>query len=446
MDKTLSFILDTGFDDLPQVVIDQTQACLMELIAVAAAASPLPEVAQMNRYVQRRHPPLADSHPSRLLFSGGRSSAGGAALANATALGIIDGHSWHAGADGHVGGAVLAVLLALTEGLPANRRPDGRAFLTLLCIGYEIGIRLGMASKALHGGRHSSGSWNAMTCAALAARLLAFSHQDCRKALGIAEQIAPMSGIPLGNQGAAGRMNTSGWSAFTGIESAFLVLETRLEAHAPLLFDPSGGLWDDLGTNWRIMEQCFQSYPLHRWLHGPVEAALEIRSMPGFDAARIAAIETHIFEAAATGRDKPPETAPEAQANLSWAVATALLKGRFEPEDLRPQALQDKPTKHLAGLVNTIAEPDYSALYPKQLWCRLSVTFDNGMALTSNPCKPLGDPENPVSAISQEARYTRYTSPVLGPTHSRALRAELPKLSQPDHKLDRFLALLLRGL
>ena len=77
-----------------------------------------------------------------------------------------DAHDGHNLTKGHAGVAILPALAAVAD---AGRRIEGREFLTTLVVGYEIATRAGMALHATVTDYHTSGAWNALGCAAVAA-------------------------------------------------------------------------------------------------------------------------------------------------------------------------------------------------------------------------------------------------------------------------------------
>jgi len=439
MPDALSFLLETDFDDLPSDVIEQTETCLVDLVAVAAAATRLPNAQVFNRFAQRRHPVAADDHPSRFFFAGGEASASGAAFANASTIDSLDAHDGHPLVQGHVGCSVLPALLAIIESLEPERRPDGQTFLTLLAIGYEVGTRLGMAQHATQPTYHSSGSWNAVTCAGLAARLLGVTPEKTVHALGCAEYFGPIAPMIPEVERPTYRRDSSGWGALVGIDSALMAAADYIGGPALLIENNPDSLWDDLSQRWRIREQYFKPYPVCRWAQGPIEAAFEIRNQADFDPARITRIENQTFEMATHLSHGVPTASEGAQYGLSWPIAVALIKGKVEPDEVMPEALQDPQTCRLAALVESISDDIFTQKFPKERWARLVVTLDDGTVLTSFPHKPTGDPDCPIGSDGLEAKYTRYTMPVIGEAKSKSLRDEISRLSEPGQSLEPFL-------
>ena len=110
-----------------------------------------------------------------ILFDGRRASPAGAAFAGASTIDAFDAHDGHALTKGHAGVAVLPALLAVADAVGGGR--CGREFLAALVLGYEVAIRAGIALHATRADYHTSGAWNALGCAAVAARLLGLDRE-----------------------------------------------------------------------------------------------------------------------------------------------------------------------------------------------------------------------------------------------------------------------------
>src|SRR5215831_16684376 len=117
-------------------------------------------------------------------------------------------------------------LLSLIDGMPEEtaRAVDGREFVASLVLGYEVATRAGIALHATVADYHCSGAWNAVGCAAIAARRLGFDDERTRHALGIAEYFGPRGQILRACDSPTMVKDGSGWGAHVGVSSALLAL------------------------------------------------------------------------------------------------------------------------------------------------------------------------------------------------------------------------------
>jgi len=147
----------------------------------------------------------------------------------------------------------LPALLAFADTGPPI---DGKTFLTLLVLGYEIGTRAGIALHASTPDYHSSGAWNALACAAIGARALHLTPSQTNHALGIAEYHGPRAPMMRCIDHPTMVKDSSAWGAPAGVSAALLAAQGFTGAPATTVTaDSTRNIWDDLGRRWRINEQ-----------------------------------------------------------------------------------------------------------------------------------------------------------------------------------------------
>jgi len=418
-----AFVRGLAFADLPGDVVLQATRCLLDLIGVAAAGSTTRAAAIAGAYAATQL--CSRDHEARILFDGRRAGIAGAAFAGATAIDAIDAHDGHVLTKGHAGVAILPALLALIDGAP-DAAVDGREFLTCLVLGYEIATRAGIALHATVPDYHCSGAWNAVGCAAVAARRLALDAPRTREALGIAEYFGPRGQILRACDYPTMVKDGSGWGAHSGVTAALLARDGFTGAPALTLERAdAAACWTDLGTRWRIREQYFKAYPVCRWAQPAIEAALALQRAHGFAAAEVAALAIESFrEAIALGSGcAVPLTTDEAQYSLRHPVAAALVFGELGVSELDLPRLADPRVRRLCALIAVTEDAALSRLFPAERWARVRVTLNDGRTLASAPTRARGNPENPLAEAEMRAKYRGLAEPVLG--RSRTARIEV---------------------
>jgi len=184
--RAIDFTLNTRWEDLPGAVKHQAKRCLMDTLGALVAGAQTPVAKIMCKSALEQF----GGDQARIMVSGERTSAAGAALVNGflgNALDIDDGYR---NIKGHPGACSLPPLLAVAE-LAGDC--DGRKFLTALVIAYEMGIRAGVIRHATYETYHSSGSWGAIAGAAAAGRMLGLTAERIVHAMGAAEYHAPIA-------------------------------------------------------------------------------------------------------------------------------------------------------------------------------------------------------------------------------------------------------------
>ena len=385
------FIHRLTFEDLPEVVVSQAKRCLLDLVGVAAAGRRTDLSRIVNAFAVQQLG--ASAGAARLIFDGRRASPTGAAYAGASTIDAFDAHDGHKLTKGHAGVALLPALLAV---LDSTGRWDGREFLTSLVLGYEIATRAGIALHASVSDYHTSGAWNALGCAAVAARALGLDDARTRHALGIAEYHGPRSQMMRCIDHPTMIKDGSGWGALAGVSAAYLAGEGFTGAPAVLLDEDPEETWGDLGRRWTILEQYFKPYPVCRWAQPAVEAAASLLDA-GLSAARIRRIEIRTFGYGVRLGTRPPVTTEEAQYALGFPVAALLVRGRLGEDEITAGGLADPEIRALASRIRVVEDEAFSARFPAERIALAEITLDDGSVRTSAPMPARGDPEAPLT-------------------------------------------------
>jgi len=424
------FVHELSFGDLPSQVIEQGQRCVLDLLGIGAGGAGT----QLSRFAcghAARHFGAVGVGP-RMLFDGRRVSPVGAALAGGMTIDSLDGHDGHVLAKGHVGAALLPTLLALADGDAATL--DGPELLTALVMGYELGIRAGMALHATAADYHTSGAWNALACAGAAARLLRLSLEPTEHALGIAEYHGPRGPMMRCIDHPTMVKDGSGWGAMTGVSAALLAADGFTGAPALLVHDDQphiAALWTDLGVRWRILELYFKPHPVCRWAQPAVQAALELRNRYQLDATQVDQVEVVTFHHAARLSTRRPRTTEEAQYSLPFPVAAALARGTVGPTEIGSGGLTDEQVLRVSDGISVTERNEYTARFPAQRWAEVTVVLRDGRRISSGPTTAIGDPERPLTDAELVDKFRTLTDGPLGRQRSAAIADAVQQLTDP---------------
>ncbi len=415
-----SFVRGLTFADLPADIVAEAQRRLLDLIGVAAAGSRTGAAQIGNNYAATQ---LRSSEAeARMLFDGRSASAAGAAFAGATMIDSFDAHDGHALVKGHAGVVVLPALLAVVD---SGAACDAREFITALVLGYEIATRAGISLHASAVETHCSGSWNAIACAAITARLLGLTDEQIRHALGIAEYFGPRGELARVCDSPSMVKDGSGWGAHAGVTAALLARAGFTGAPALTVErDDARPHWNDLGSRWRIGEQYFKAYPVCRWAQPSIEAAFALQRAGNFSADDIDEISIETFaEAVALGAGcAVPNATDEAQYSLPHPVAAALVFGQVGAEEIELPRLADPRIRRLLAATKVIEDAEFSRRFPAERWARVRIALKDGRMLASEPAIARGNPENPLTDDELRGKYRSLAEPVLGV--ARAARIE----------------------
>lgn len=408
-----AFVHDLDIDDLPATVVRRVRDCLLDLVGVAAAGSET-ELSRIAR--EHAHQHLRGSGDSaRLLFDGRAVSPVGAAFANAATIDSMDSHDGHRLTKGHAGVAVLPAALSVIDHGAATTGD----LLTALVVGYEVANRAGMALHSVAGDYHSSGSWNALGAASVAARLLGLHEDATAHALGIAECQAPRAPMMRVIDHPTMVKDSSAWGAQAGVSAALLAADGFTGAPAALVSE-APGVWVDLGQRWTILEQYVKPYPVCRWAQPAVHATIGLVDTHDIAPKDIQRIEVTTFHAASRLATRIPTSTEQAQYSLPFPVAVAAVHRRL---DVDPVAHPDRVDEHVLRLARTLRleeSADLTAEFPARRIADVCLVRSDGTRLVSGPVEAPGDPDAPLTRTQLEEKFVRSSAGPLG--RSRADR------------------------
>jgi 2-methylcitrate dehydratase PrpD len=423
-DLAIDFTLTTRWECLPNTVQHQVKRCLIDTLGALIAGSQTP-VADIMRKTAREQ---FDGDQATIMVFGERVSAAGAALANGffgNALDIDDGYR---NTKGHPGACALPPVLAAAE---LADRCSGREFLTALVIAYELGIRAGVIRHATYDSYHSSGSWGAIAGAAAAGRLLGLNAKQIFHAMGTAEYHAPIAPMMKGIDTPSMGKDSIGWGCMVAVLSALMARDGFTGVRS--LFDdaPAPALVQDLGRNWEILNLYFKPYATCRWGQPAVAGALKIVHDNHLSPDQIERIRVRTFEAATRLPNGHPRDTEEAQYNLAFPVAAALLDGEVGPTQVLPPRLHDRKLLSLLDRVTTEVAPEFEAEFPAKAPAEVVVETTAGQIFCSGRIEALWEPPDTLPSDTElEEKFRWLVGPVLGRQSCEELMATIWQFEQ----------------
>ncbi|MGA3237460.1 MAG: MmgE/PrpD family protein [Bryobacteraceae bacterium] len=453
--RLAEFLAATRYPDLPASVTEHARRAVLDWLGSAlGGAIELPA-----RMAQQFVTSLGVSNQATV-FSGGRSSASGAALANGVASHILEFDDIHKTSTVHAAAPVISAALAVAE----REHVDGRAFLLAVTLGYEAALRIGEAVNPSHYRYwHPTGTAATFGAAAGAGSLMQLSPAQMLDALGSAGTQA--AGLwEFNADGAMSKHLHPGKAAFNGVLSADLARigftgATRILEGQRGFFRAMSDAYDEsritdgLGERWKIAENCYKLHSCCGHTHTAIDVALDLAAQvqsvnpsaeahtsdllwggppgprpapwPGFTSRRENARQgagdrpgglSHILiETYGPGYEIVKELAPrtpyQAKFSIAYCVAVALLDGCVGLDQFSPERLRDPAIAALLERTQVVVADDLTARYPAAWPTRVTLTLTNGATLTASSDYPRGNPENPVSTAQLEDKFRSLVTP-----------------------------------
>jgi 2-methylcitrate dehydratase len=402
-EQLAGFVVDASQSDISGPARATLKRNVLDSIACAVGALDGESIPSI-----RAHAEQFSGRPTATFVGGGRGSVDQVAFFNAVLVrypDLLDTYLTPGGlchpADNF--GAVLSVAEHVDAG--------GADFLLALAVAYEIQCRFSAQVPVMGRGLNHALQL-AMSAAAGSAKLLG---------LDAAQTADAMAASTVDNVSLAA-VHTEPVSTWKGISPAITgmraVYATILAAHGitgPRAFfeGPNGleQLFDqpiDLRPSDRSLNVVEQTY-LKQYcslIHGQVviDATLALRDEHAIDATDVVSVSLEVFQGAFDiagggryGNKDHPSTKEQADYNLKYLVAVALLDGQVGPEQLEGERVCRSDVQHLLARVAVKPAPDLTEAYPERTAARVHITLKDGREIHREQSDFEGSPTRPMS-------------------------------------------------
>lgn len=400
------------YNDLPEEVVTAAKLHALDTIGVGIAAAALPGEARTAKASVALFAETGGREEASAIGRRRRVPAASAAFVNGSLEHSLDFDDIDTDSRVHASTIVTPTALAMAE----RAGSSGAEFVTALVVGNEIATRIGMGGP-IHfqkHGFHATPVAGIFGAVASSASLLKLDSATTADALGIAGDVAGGTNAWIA-RGTQNKHLHAGWASHNGILSAQLaaggadgpagVFEGRyglyeaLTGHADV--DMSGVL-DTLGTSWETPLMAYKAYPSCYWMHGSLDAALQIRGEISHRLDEIETVTAIVPTPAVTIVLEPrdtrirPLTPYAGKFSLQFSVAAMLLRGVIDLDTYTPASMSDEAALALASRVDyTVSERfDHgSQVYPGGL----AVRMRDGREYVVEVPEPRGTVLNPMT-------------------------------------------------
>jgi|HubBroStandDraft_4_1064222.scaffolds.fasta_scaffold66259_2 2-methylcitrate dehydratase len=342
------------------------------------------------------------------LIGGGKTSADQAALFNCGLVRYVDLLDSYMARGGlcHPSDNFGTVLAAAEQA-----GASGEEFLLALAVAYEIQCRLSAAVPVMAKGFNHA-TQLAISAAASAGKLLGLSAGEFTNAIAI----ATVDNISLACVHAEPVSQWKGFSpGMTGMRAIYAasLAKRGFEGPSGLLEGPDGlermfGQpihvdWDDPSLE-IVNQTVLKKYC--SLIHGqPVlEAVLDLKRGNGLVAANIKRVRCDVFQGAFDfagggryGSKDHPRAKEQADYNLKYLIAAALLDDQVGPAQLQPARIQAPDAQALLARVEVHPDEHFTARYPKELNARITIHTKDQRILVKEQLGYEGGLTNPMS-------------------------------------------------
>jgi len=427
------YVVATEWCDLPEPVRLRAVMCSIDMFGALVAGSAAP-VVQIGRRIAVR---CFSGSEASILMSSDQVSLPGAALANGLAANALDIDDGHRMVKGHPGAVVFPALLAVAE----YRKVRLQDFLAALVAAYEIALRAGLTLQAHYAYYHSSGAWGAVGAAAGAAKLMGFEAQQVLQAMAIADFHAPMVPVMRSVRCPSMSKDGVGWGAMTGMLAVLMAADGFVGGHSLFSCPEGHARVMDLGSVHEIMNIYFKSHACCRWAHPAIDAVVDLQRAHGLSPAEVAAIRIRTFAAAAALYRQKPDSTEQAQYNMVYPVAAAMVAGRVGPGQILGEGFHDPAVVAMMDRVAICVDDRFEREFPARRLCEVEIVLKNGGVRRSGIYSSDGDRDKPVSLGWIIDKFHRLVGGLLSAARARELVALLTA-PEANPSVDRLIRLV----
>jgi len=413
------YLVRTGFDALDDDALRATKEHILYTLGTILAGSSAPGIKQALAGARALG---GASEESTVLVTGDKLPAASVALVNATMghsreLDINDDRIAYKSSI-----TVIPAALAVAEKVG---KVSGKDFITAVCLGVDLGIRLGLATnpKPVHARAIALGPFAA---AAGCGKILGLDDSGMHNALGIAFCRSTVAGNSTVAPSLTKRLGV-GFAAQSGVIAASLAVAGFPAAGE--VFQGSAGffqtfyqqegdyaaLLDQLGSRFEIVLVGPKPFPSCRYTHCAVTGCLSLLHKHSIKASDIQEVRVQIGERDMRSvggwseeekkKKRRPEGVVDAQFSIPYTVAATLLSGGLSLEDFTDAKLRSDELLELATRVKMILNPelDHGPMDVKPQVVEI-VTRD-GKVFSERVMYPKGNPNNPVTSDELVAAF-----------------------------------------
>jgi 2-methylcitrate dehydratase PrpD len=405
LEKMIVNILETRFENFDQATIDHAKDRIIDTVGCligGARDAGNPELLNLIRE-------FGGSPEATILIYGDKAPAHYTAMINSIMARsfdfepvspLVEGIS----VPGHISGTTVMTALTLGEA----RNVDGKEFLTALLVGDDIASRILLSTGfEFSRGWDNIGTVNTFGATAIAGRLLGLNGNQLRNAFGLVlNQLAGSlqivwdattafklcQGLSSHNGIFSARLAKAGW---TGPKDALFGEFGYYRLYTEGCREPEV-LSRNLGKKY-YSDGTFKPYPCCRINHGAIDCALAIVNKYHISSDDIQEIIISVSSSVLNhicGQPFVIGEFPHANAafNMSYTVATALLRKNVRPEHFTDKYIRDPLINTIINKIKLteLPEADLSAV-------RFKVIMKDGREFNEATDVPKGDPQNPLS-------------------------------------------------
>lgn len=400
------YILNTEWGDLPVDVQERTLHCSVDLMGALILGSQGRQYDAGVKVAKR----IGATGNISVLGERGCFNLLGASIAFSHAANSFDIDDGYNMVKGHPGASFIGGVLAAA----LEKNCTYAEYLTTLSICYETAIRWGLVEQKHYGFLHSTGTYGAFGTAAGVGRFHALTREQLNNALSIADYHAPLT--PVMRAVEYPSMNKDG-VPFGSLVGTMAVIETEEgeTGKTHLLEMPEYKEYlDSLGERYYIRELYFKPFTCCRWAHQPNKACIDLMRANKIKPEQIKHVTVHTFDSAAKLSKVVPKNTDEAQYNIAFPLAAAIVNGDVGFNQVKDEAISDPAVLSMMERLSFEVDPEMEKEFPEKRLAWVEIELMDGRVLRSKVYAAPGEHTDPELSFDWiKNKFRRVTAPII---------------------------------
>lgn len=395
--KVCQFIKEFDYNSIPPKVTRQVKLCIMDLLGAIYGGNKTTVAKYARKFAATYYP----GNESSIIGQTKKSNCIGATFANCFQANAIDIDDGFRPIKGHPGALVIPAALAVAEW----QKKSGKELLEAIVLGYEIGTRAGTIWHDHYPIYHSSGSWGAIATATVTSKLLDLSIEETFHALGIAEYQAPVNPMMRCIDYPSMVKDGIGWGAPTGVTSALMAAHGFTGIPSLFGFEKYLDYVNSLGLQYNILKLYFKPYSCCRWAQPTITATIKLVRDYNLFYKDIKKIKVYTYKESAALKKEPPKTTEEAQYNIAYPIAAAVIHGEVGQKQILEEYLNNRDTLEVMNKIEIIHDQRFDKKFPEIAESEVEIITRDNLSFKSGIVRAKGDWDNPLSETEIREKF-----------------------------------------
>ncbi|MET3617793.1 2-methylcitrate dehydratase PrpD [Peptoniphilus olsenii] len=310
---------------------------------------------------------------------------------------------------GHPGTSFIGGLLASSSFKNVNYKN----FLEALVVCYEVCIRAGLAIQDHYNYLHSTGTYGAVGTAVAISKILGLNERQINNALSIAEFHAPLTPVMRSVQHPS--MNKDGvpFGGLIGMQSVLETIYGSTGVGYLLELPEYEHFVQTLGKKYLFRDLYFKPYTCCRWAHQPIVASIDLINDNNLDYKNIKKVNVYTFSAAAQLSKIKPNTTDEAQYNISWPVAAALVYKDVGIAQVKDSALKDNEVINMMDKLSFKVDQEMERQFPEKRLAWIEIVMNDNKIFKSKVYSAPGEHTDKIDIEWIEKKFITRTKDII---------------------------------